>query len=227
MEDAGVFERLGCHSRGLSDASNNLVWADDLLTFAVACQQLDIARLILLRGADDNRDSGRTFLCGDHHGAPRMTPLKIAALVGGVGLVRTILESATDSVHLEANVRECCGTPLWAAVSQNHVDAVALLLRHGADIESKGYYLGDHKVKVDWDQTASTPLWEAAHRGLVVMVEILVRSGADTRVVDLTWEQMYRRRAWRYRSFHRTANIIDEAGRARMFVRTPVSAIRT
>lgn len=189
--DARVFERLWTFSRGPMDEVGNLVWGDELLSRAVAGQHFDIVKTMLVEDVDGNVDSRRTFLCGDHYNAPRMTPLKIASLIGDAGLVRCILESATEGIDLEASARECCGTPLWAAASQNHVDVVLVLLQHGANLEAKGFHLGQHKVNIDWDQAAYTPLSEAVYRGHVETVQLLLSSRANLGVFGAAWDSTY------------------------------------
>lgn len=214
--DTEVFKQFWNFSRGPVDEFGNLAWGGQFLTLAAANRNLGIVEHILVGGDDDNvSEQVGTFLCGNHYNAPRMTPLKIAALIGDARLVGRILASATDNIDLEAGGKDCCGTPLWAAVSQNHVGVVKELLSHGAEIEAKGFHLGHYNNNIHWDQMASTPLWEAVHRGHADMVKLLLSSGANDELFGPRWEQVYYNAGSSFTQIGRTIELFGQARRRR------------
>jgi ankyrin repeat protein len=110
-----------------------------------------------------------------HPTQPDAMPLYYASLCGFVGLAEHLI-----AVHLwDVNSKGGCHTtPLHAASVKGHLQVASLLLRHGADPDSR-----DHLGRV--------PLHRVSHGGQLVMTKssleiarLLVNSGADVNATD-------------------------------------------
>ncbi len=139
------------------------------LHFAAFKGYRDIAMYLLSAGAEINA-----------HKVHRMTPLHCAAVAGNEDIARALLEKAVEHrsqwqmsqiflvepEHLLGNEcyvddRDNWGyTALHLAVSNGHLDVVATLLQHGADVNAL-------------DNKSRTPLHWAAHKGRRAVMRVL------------------------------------------------------
>ncbi len=112
-----------------------------VLYVAVTSGYKDIAKLLLLNGADPN--AGTKDL---------LTPLHVAAHEGDLKMVKRLIKygANVNSRDLEANE-----TPLFDAARAGHADVVKLLVERGADI-----YLLNNKRQAAWQvvQSNNKPL---------------------------------------------------------------------
>ena len=97
------------------------------------------------------------------------TPLHYAALCG----LHTIVKYLIIEHSLDVNARGLYkkSTPLHRASARGHMDAVRILLEHGADVTAQ-------------NEDGSTPLHWASRRGRVEVVHILLKHGADATAQD-------------------------------------------
>jgi ankyrin repeat protein len=96
----------------------------ELLYNAVMKQQADVVKKLLEQGADPNKR---------HAGA---SPLSQAAFQGNIPVMKELIQHRAD---VNYNDYVGAGSPLLLAVEQEKLEAVELLLEHGADpsIEAK------------------------------------------------------------------------------------------
>jgi len=78
--------------------------------------------------------------------------------------VMSLLLSAGASVNVEVGLTGY--SPLYSAINAGHLDAVELLIKHGADINFR-------------NPVGGTPLHDAAYLGRPKIAELLIRHGAD------------------------------------------------
>ena len=99
------------------------------------------------------------------------TMLSIAARSNQVNLVRYLLEECGAEVDQRDTSEVAPVTPLWLAVERRHLDAVCLLLQHGADVNAKG-------------ECDSPIVLLGAQNINLKIVEILISNGADINAAD-------------------------------------------
>ena len=92
------------------------------------------------------------------------TPLGLACFFGASAAVRSLLRRGADVSAVATNAMRV--QPLHAAVSGRHVEAVSLLLEHGADVNAR-------------QQVGYTPLMGAAGAGRNDIADMLLARGAD------------------------------------------------
>ncbi|KAK6354169.1 hypothetical protein TWF730_008582 [Orbilia blumenaviensis] len=98
----------------------------------------------------------------DSKASPKYTPLWYAVSKGNhASIVKTLLENGACANN---NGDENQDTPLHQAVSQDNLEVVQLLLKHGADIEAGG--------------VSKTPLCDAAARNKISIMKVLLKAGA-------------------------------------------------
>jgi ankyrin repeat protein len=109
-------------SPGVVNASDDRGWLP--LHTALNGRHSDIARLLIEKGADVNRDCGSQFMY--------LKPLHIAAASGDVVLVRLLISkgAAVDCTDIDYR------TPLLLAVDKGHLKVAELLVASGARIEA-------------------------------------------------------------------------------------------
>jgi ankyrin repeat protein len=110
-----------------------------------------------------------------HPTQPEAGPLYYASLCGFVGLAEHMIAAHSEDVNREGGSHT---TPLHAASVKGHLEVASLLLRNGADPDSR-----DHLDRV--------PLHRVSHGGQLLMekssleiARLLVNSGADVNVPD-------------------------------------------
>jgi ankyrin repeat protein len=110
-----------------------------------------------------------------HPTQPEAVPLYYASLCGFVGLAEHLIAAHSRDVNSRGGSHT---TPLHAASVKGHLEVASLLLRNGADPDSR-----DHLGRV--------PLHRVSQGGLLVMAKssleiarLLVNSGADVNVTD-------------------------------------------
>ena len=127
------------------------------LHYACARGHTDTARLLLEHGSDHS-----SYLTG-------YAPIELCARSGSVDIIRELLYFGADLEETGKGGRP----PLVSACANQHLDAMALLLDSGADIDAR-------------DVKGNTALHEAVrHKEPVDFVYLLMRRGADTRVQNL------------------------------------------
>ena len=104
---------------------------------------------------------------------PEATPLYYAALCGLCGLANYLISESTlgGDVHTKCGVH---GTPLHAASWNGRLDAVSLLLDHGADVNLK-------------NEHGRTPLCEAYYGRHLEVMQLLIDRGAT---VDVQYDDI-------------------------------------
>jgi ankyrin repeat protein len=121
----------------------------------VACRNLETANLLISAGADP---------CADLVGGA--TIIHFAARAGNVALIKRLLELDMPVDLPEGNTSNGI-TALYRAVEEHKLEAVKILLEHGAN--------PNHAVQMGW-----TPVLLAAKLGNFEITKKLVRNGADT-----------------------------------------------
>ncbi|KAF7952244.1 uncharacterized protein EAE97_001741 [Botrytis byssoidea] len=122
-----------------------------LLLRVAACDNDDIVRFLIEKGANLNYQSGRH----------RFTPLHIASSHGKLTIVATLLEAGA---HVDLSSYK--GTALSMAIVRGNKEVSALLVEAGADINVSVKYGG-------------TILQEATRRGYKEFIELLIEKGAE------------------------------------------------
>jgi ankyrin repeat protein len=129
------------------------------------------------------------------YGENKVTPLMKAAWEGDVTIVEMLLAAGAN---VNAAVSQTGETALQNAVTREHSDIVAVLLKHKADVSVKNTYgfnaftsavaannqeiaamLLDAGAKIDDGAHGMPPLQFAASGGKVEMIRFLVKRGAD------------------------------------------------
>ena len=119
---------------------------DTPLCIAARYGQLDVAQLLLDRGAEVNK--------ADRYGS---TPLYIAARYGQLAVAELLLDKGA-----EVNLANTYGaTPLWIAVQEGKLDVAKLLIDKGADV---------NKAETTYGRA---PLWVAEKYGHTEIVNLL------------------------------------------------------
>lgn len=129
---------------------------DTPLHAAVSWRNMEIARLLVTRGAHVNARSA------NGRGAGGGTPLHIAARQGTCELARWLLSNGADIQAQDENGE----TPLHAAVRGLSSEVVELLVGKGADINAR-------------NREGDTPVLIAVEWGRSDMTRVLVDAGAD------------------------------------------------
>jgi ankyrin repeat protein len=116
--DLASVQAILAASPGVVNSSDDRGWLP--LHTALNGRHTDIARLLIEKGADVNRDCGSQFMY--------LKPLHIAAASGDVALVRLLISkgAAVDCTDLDYR------TPLLMAVDRGYVNVAELLVASGA-----------------------------------------------------------------------------------------------
>ncbi|HBP53153.1 MAG TPA: hypothetical protein DD643_01820 [Synechococcus sp. UBA8638] len=128
------------------------------LFWVVMNGQAELVRLLLQAGADAN--------AADRYGA---TPLRFAAESGSVDIAEALLSAGADVNPDPSSLPTFHdgNTPLLAAVGgRNPTAMVALLIRHGVDVNAK-------------DEHGNAPLHLVIHEGNGALAKLLIEGGAD------------------------------------------------
>lgn len=121
---------------------------------AVQNGHVDVVKILIKYGADIEARS-----------AGRHTPLHVAISAKSNRIeVMSLLLSAGASVNVEVGFTGY--TPLYSAIHAGHLDAVELLIKHGADINFR-------------NQVGGTSLHDAAYLARPKIAELLIQHGAD------------------------------------------------
>lgn len=138
------------------DAGEDVNRVDDDGNTALGCAiprgQVAVVRLLLARGADPNRDSGRGDFMED--------PLPLAIRRGQPQAVDALMAAGADVSRLD-----CKGTPLEAAVNSDDRDLTRRLIEGGAAVEGR--------------PDGPPPLVLAARHRDVETAQLLLARGAD------------------------------------------------
>jgi uncharacterized protein len=148
------------------------------LTVATYHGQANIVDLLLARGAADDifaatargdRASVESLLRGNPdlvrgHSSDGWTALALAGHFGRLEILQILLGYGADPNAVSHNLLG--NTPLHAAIAGNQREAVALLIRNGANVNAT-------------DNGGWTPLHLAAHSGTESIVADLLQAGAD------------------------------------------------
>ena len=129
-------------------------WSHSVLHLACIFGHLDVALMLLERGASANtRDIGGR------------TPLNFAVNAKSEALVRMLLEAGAD-----VESKDDLGlSPLHSAVNTENEALVRILLEAGADVESK-------------NNMGLSPLFSAVTKGSIPLVRILLDFGANSNI---------------------------------------------
>lgn len=95
-----------------------------------------------------------------------------AAKSGDVGKITDLLAAEPDLIHARDTDDS---TPLHCAAWRGHLEAVALFLRAGADVNA-------HNANTHW---GTTPLHAAAHANQAAIAQLLIDHGADVNAADM------------------------------------------
>ncbi len=155
------------------------------LLYAIHFGKLDVAKLLLQKGADVNARTSNG-----------VGPLYEAAGQGQTEIVRSLLERGAT---VNAKTETAC-TPLLIGSAMGQLDIVKLLLAKGADVNAQASYNTIHesatplidatKVNADFDSLGGGPLdgkrapSPDKKRGFLEVVKILLENGAKTDVTD-------------------------------------------
>jgi uncharacterized protein len=150
--DRASVQAILTKSPNVVHSNDNRGWLP--LHVALNGRQSDIARLLVERGSDVNRDCGPSFM--------NLKPLHIAAASGDVTLVRLLISKGADIDCTDIDYR----TPLLMAVDKGHIQVVEFLVANGARIGAK-------------DITGRTPLSIAKDRHFERMTEALTNTAKD------------------------------------------------
>jgi len=143
------------------------------LMWAVAEEHLDVARLLLERGADAHARSTAGF-----------TPLLFAAREGGIEMTRLLLAAGADVNEAAADGM----TALLTALIRHHLQYARFLLDRGADPNKGTGYTPLHWAAGEWGGELSVSVaadseWGAfgglTGRERLEMVKLLLAHGAD------------------------------------------------
>lgn len=133
-------------------------------------RNIDLVRTLLRAGADVRAEDGQ-----------RGTALLAAATNGDVDMMRLLIERGAD-VNVATRTQGL--TPLGMAISSNRVDAVTLLLAHGADVAVPGM---NDAVAVRNGRLAlrnQMALTLAPPYGSPALMRTLLKAGADVNAAD-------------------------------------------
>jgi len=98
-----------------------------------------------------------------HPEKPDVVPLYYAALCGFHGLAERLLAAYPQDLNAQGGI---CGSPLGVALHNGHPNIALLLLKHGADVESRGLQ-------------GQTPLYMASSSGYTDVVRSLIGRHAN------------------------------------------------
>ncbi|MBI3432587.1 MAG: ankyrin repeat domain-containing protein [Hydrogenophilales bacterium] len=117
----------------------------------------NVSLFLINHGADLNID-----VQGD-------TPIRMAALVGDVALVKAMIEKGAD---IKAIVRDANESPLHAAIAEGHREIAELLINNGADVNAENL-------------SRRTPLhFLAAYLNDRKLAELMIEKGANVNAED-------------------------------------------
>ena len=120
----------------------------------------EVARFLLENGIDP-----------DDKGVMNISPLRYAINKNRIDIVHMLLESGAS---IENNENE---TMLFSAVSQQNVELISLLLRHGADINEADVY-------------GRTPIHDAVIKNRMMLCRFLIENGADVNTISGNHESL-------------------------------------
>ncbi|MBS1979360.1 MAG: ankyrin repeat domain-containing protein [Bacteroidetes bacterium] len=149
-----------------------------LLQFAVYCRNKEVVDTVLplhsainfyeacSLGMKDKvrRELEKNPALLNSHAPDGFTALGLACFFNHPDLAAWLLEKGADPKLPSSNSFHVA--PIHSACSVGSIDIVAMLIRHGADVNAK-------------QQQDYTPLHQAAHAGRVDMCELLLKNGAD------------------------------------------------
>ena len=110
--------------------------------------------------------------CGTSPNKDGLLPLHCACIAGNTDMARHLAHRFSQTINEAVNIDNEKLTPLHLASQYGHAECIDILLRYGADFDTKriGRY---------------TPLHIAAFNGHTKCVEMLLASGANQRAPDL------------------------------------------
>lgn len=177
----------------------------------IACKyhQVDVARVLLERGADvaqknnlNIKELGQYFRINDHDSEHEATPMKAAAVNGDKEMVELLLSYGASLNEAGAYGRSA----LFLAIHAGHEELALFLMEKGADIKRKDHFgctmlmaavdQGSCKIvqelvarKVDINETnheGNTPLHVAAGKEKPELLICLLQNGAKKKI-DALW----------------------------------------
>jgi ankyrin repeat protein len=152
---------------GFNSLACSLDYERSALHFAIRCNAMEAALLLISKGADINAIEWRreeVWPCANR----KRTPLQLACMNGQKEVVRALLFQGANSNEIGNNN----WTPLHVAVLNGHKDVVSLLLERSAVIDAV-------------EDEGSTPLYYACWEGHKEIVKFLLSKGANARAVNL------------------------------------------
>jgi hypothetical protein len=161
----------------------------------------------------------------------KATPLYYAVFCGFSELAKWLITTHAEDVNAMCYDGR---TPLHVACEQGHIDAVHLLIDHGAHVYSQNdmgwtplhfasdmgnlkvvQLLLEHEVTVNTrTNTGLSPLFLASRRGHIEVVRLLLRHGADVHLPGTAWNLTPFQRATES-GHHDTARLLLEHGAKR------------
>jgi hypothetical protein len=145
----------------------------DVLLEAIYTRDVDRLAALLAAGADPNEDGKSRYDYGNGRDFPLQAAIGALEAFEGIGPYPSEPAGSLDAVVLllryGAKVKgwdvDNEGDPLFLAVGMNHIEAVRLLLAHGADPNVR-------------DNTGDSPLRFCAEKGDLEMARLLLLCGA-------------------------------------------------
>ena len=125
-------------------------------------------RLLLARGADPNGTGYRDGM-----------PIGLAAWAGQALCIDLLLDAGADINRGHATNGE---SPLHHASIKNRIEAVAILLERGAEVNHRASDGGITELMPEETLSGETPLHMAAVGGSVALIQALLAGGADSSI---------------------------------------------
>jgi uncharacterized protein len=141
----------------------------DLAEFIAARKQLDIFEASSLGNLERLKDCARDVAAVNSRSNDGFTALHFACFFGQPGAARLLIEKGASVDAVTSNPMKLM--PLHSAASARNLEAVRLLLEHGAPVNAR-------------QQWGWIPIHAAAQNGDRAMVEMMLKHGADPKLAN-------------------------------------------